>query len=97
MSESQGMIQSPGWLVGEYPNNVTCEWVIMRPAGETRGMALRVSSFGVKENSLDYLKVIYKKKKKFVIPSHCIIFRIYTGRRPNLAKYQISPMHAFRR
>ncbi|KAK3089225.1 hypothetical protein FSP39_001900 [Pinctada imbricata] len=51
----EGMIQSPGYLIGGYPDNVTCDWTITRPQTESRALSLRVSDFTLKTS--DYLKI----------------------------------------
>ncbi|VDI24739.1 CUB and sushi domain-containing protein, partial [Mytilus galloprovincialis] len=53
---TEGTIQSPGYIVGGYPENIECTWTIQRPTSETRTMALRFNKFDIQSQG-DYLKV----------------------------------------
>ncbi|VDI78193.1 Hypothetical predicted protein, partial [Mytilus galloprovincialis] len=53
---TEGTIQSPGYIVGGYPENIECTWTIQRPTSETRTMALRFNKFDIQSQG-DYLKI----------------------------------------
>ncbi|CAG2242592.1 unnamed protein product [Mytilus edulis] len=51
---TEGTIQSPGYIVGGYPENIECTWTIQRPTSRT--LALRFNKFDIQSQG-DYLKV----------------------------------------
>jgi len=53
---SSGMLQSPGYLYGMYPNNMLATWTVSPPSGVTAAMSARIQDFDLYKDS-DFLKV----------------------------------------